>query len=61
VLDTAIKAVKARLDREGIEMPASIVALQATPSLRAAIHGDATVTPAGNLRPDPSDVEEVRR
>jgi small-conductance mechanosensitive channel len=61
VLDTAIKAVKSRLDRDGIEMPANIVALQATPSFRAAIHGDATLTPAGNLRPDPSDVNEWRR
>ena len=51
VLDAAIKAVKQRLDDEGIEMPANLVALQATPSLRAAIHGDATLTPAGNLRP----------
>ena len=52
VLDAAIKAVKSRLDRDGIEMPANIVVLQATPSFRAAIHGDATLTPAGNLRPD---------
>ena len=51
VLDAAIKAVKSRLDRDGIEMPANIVALQATPSFRAALHGDATLTPAGNLRP----------
>lgn len=37
VLDAAIKAVKARLDHDGVEMPADIVALQATPSLRAAL------------------------
>ncbi len=55
VLDAAIKAVKTRLDHDGIEMPANIVALQATPSFRAAIHGDAPLTPAGNLRPDTSD------
>ena len=36
-------------------MPANIVALQATRSFRAAIHGDAHLTPAGNLRPDRSD------
>ena len=42
----------------GIEMPANIVALQATPSLRAAIHGDATLTPAGNLRPEPTTTEQ---
>ena len=59
VLDAAIKAVKARLDRDGIEMPANIVALQATPSLRAAIHGGATLTPAGNLRSDRSNGDEA--
>jgi small conductance mechanosensitive channel len=55
VRDAAIKAVKSRLDRDGIEMPANIVALQATPSFGAALHGDAQLTPAGNLRPDRSD------
>jgi small conductance mechanosensitive channel len=50
VLDAAITAVKSRLDRDGIEMPASIVALQATPSLRAAVRGDEEITPAGNVR-----------
>ena len=44
VLDAAIKAVKSRLDRDGIEMPANIVALQATPSFRAALYGDAQLT-----------------
>jgi small-conductance mechanosensitive channel len=53
VLDAAIRAVKARLDRDGIEMPANIVALQATPSFGAAIHGDATLTPAGSVRREP--------
>ena len=61
VLDTAIKAVKSRLHRDGIEMPANIIALQATPSFRAALHGDATLTPAGNLRPDPSNSNEPSR
>lgn len=60
VLDAAIKAVKARLDRDGIEMPANLIALQATPSLLAAIHGGATLTPAGNRLPEPSDADEVR-
>jgi small-conductance mechanosensitive channel len=55
VLDAAIKAVKSRLDRDGIEMPSNIVVLQATPSFRAALHGDAQLTPAGNVRPDRSD------
>ncbi len=50
-----IKAVRSRLDRDGIEMPANIVVLQATPSFRAALHGDAQFTPAGNVRPDRSD------
>lgn len=46
VLDRAIRAVKVALDRAGIEMPADIVALQATPSFRAALQGD-DVTPGG--------------
>ena len=61
VLDSAIKAVKSRLDRDGIEMPADIVALQATPSFRAALHGEATLTPAGNVRTAPSGDNEARR
>jgi len=55
VLDAAIKAVKSRLDRDGIEMPANIVVLHATPSFRAALRRDAQLTPAGNVRPDRSD------
>jgi len=51
--DAAIKAVKSRLDAEGIEMPAEIIALQATPSLRAALHGSEEITPAGNIRSTP--------
>ena len=58
VLDAAIKAVKTRLDDDGIEMPANIVALQATPSFRAALHGDARLTPAGNLRPDSNGTQQ---
>ena len=50
VLDRAIKAVKVALDEAGIEMPAEIVALQATPSLRAAIQGDHELTPGGSVR-----------
>ena len=57
-LDAAIKAVKTRLDHDGIEMPANIVALQATPSFRAALHGDARLTPAGNLRPDTNGTQQ---
>ncbi len=48
-LDAAIVAVKARLDRDGIEFPANVVVLQAAPSFQAAIHGDAGVTPAGGM------------
>ncbi|MGE0793881.1 MAG: mechanosensitive ion channel family protein [Acidimicrobiia bacterium] len=51
-LDAAIRAVKASLDADGIELPAQIVVLQAAPSFRAAIHGDADVTPGGGVRPD---------
>ena len=54
VLDDAIKAVKSALDSEGIEMPADIIALQATPSLKAALHDRSEVTPAGAVRPTPT-------
>ncbi len=53
--DAAIREVKQALDRAGIEMPAEIIALQATPSLRAAIAGDADVTPGGAVRARPDD------
>ena len=49
-LDTAIRAVKTALEKADIEMPADIIALQATPSLRAAISGEAEVTPGGGVR-----------
>ncbi len=48
-LDAAVRAVKQALDDAGIEMPADIIALQATPSLRAAISGEAEVTPGGGV------------
>ncbi len=48
-VDAAIRAVKRALDDAGIEMPADIIALQATPSLRAAISGEAEVTPGGGV------------
>jgi small-conductance mechanosensitive channel len=50
IKDAAIKAVKRRLDDTGIEMPADIVALQATPSFKAALQNEAEVTPGGSLR-----------
>lgn len=49
-LSTAIITTKAALDRAGIEMPAEIVVLQATPSFRAAVQGDGDVTPGGGMR-----------
>ena len=49
VLHEAIDAVKKDLDAAGIEMPAEIIALQATPSFRAAVQGDGDVTPGGSL------------
>jgi small conductance mechanosensitive channel len=52
VKDAAIKAVKRRLDDAGVEMPADIVALQATPSFKAALQNEAEVTPAGSVRVD---------
>ncbi len=49
--DGLIKAVKARLDEENMEMPCNIVALQATDSFRSALY-DREVSPAGsNLAP----------
>ena len=52
IKDAAIKAVKRRLDHAGIEMPADIIALQATPSFKAALQNEAEVTPAGSVRVD---------
>ena len=46
----AITAVKTALDEAGIEMPADIVALQATPSFRAALQNDGEITPGGSLK-----------
>ncbi len=48
-LHGAIDTVKKALDTAGIEMPAEIIALQATPSFRAAVQGDGDVTPGGSL------------
>ncbi len=52
VQDRAITAAKAALDAAGIEMPADIIALQATPSLAAASRTAAEVTPGGGVRTD---------
>lgn len=49
LLDRAIKAVKRAVEEAGIEMPADIVALQATPSFKAAIQGETGVTPGGGV------------
>jgi len=54
IKDLAIKSVKRRLDAADIEMPADIIALQATPSLKAALQNEAEVTPAGSVRTRPS-------
>ena len=48
--DAAIRAVKIALDQADIEMPAEIIALQATPSFRAALAGEPEVTPGGGVR-----------
>ena len=50
VRDAAIQATKRHLDAAGIEMPADILALQATPSFRAALQGQPEVTPGGGVR-----------
>jgi len=41
VRDRALAAVKTALDDAGVEMPADVVVLQGTPSLRAALRDDA--------------------
>ncbi len=48
--DAAIREVKAALDRADIEMPAEIIALQATPSFRAALQDDGEITPGGGVK-----------
>lgn len=53
VRDRAITAVKAALDSSGIEMPADIIALQATPSFKAAMQNEREVTPGGGIIGDP--------
>ncbi len=50
VMDEAIKSVKEALEAAEIEMPADIIALQATPSFKAAMQGEGDVTPAGGVR-----------
>ena len=51
VRDRALAAVKAALDEAGVEMPAEIVVLQGTPSLKAALRDDeAEPTQAGGVR-----------
>ena len=50
VRDRAVTAVKDAFDASGIEMPADITVLQAAPSLRAALSGEAEVTPGGGVR-----------
>jgi small conductance mechanosensitive channel len=52
VRDRALSAVKAALDDAGVEMPADVVVLQGTPSLRAALRDDRLeTTQAGAVRP----------
>lgn len=47
----AIVAARSGLEAAGIELPADIVVLQAGPSFRAAVRGDAEVTPGGAVVP----------
>lgn len=52
VLDRALQAVKDALDAAGIDMPADIVVLQGTPSLKAALRDDEIdTTQAGSVHP----------
>lgn len=50
LLDEAIKTVKEALEEAGIEMPADIIALQATPSFKAAMQNEQDVTPGGGVK-----------
>lgn len=50
-LSGAILTVKSALDAAGLELPADIVVLQAAPSFRAAVQGDAMLTPGGSIKP----------
>lgn len=58
VRDRAIEAVKVALDEAQIEMPADIVALQATASFAAAIQGG-RVTAGGGVAEEPTDQSEM--
>lgn len=49
-LDRALEAVKNALDEAGIDMPSETVALQATPSLAAALEGKAVTAAGGSGR-----------
>ena len=51
VVHEVMIAVKRRLDEVGVEMPAEILALQATSSFAAALRGD-PVTPGGAVARD---------
>ncbi len=50
LIDEAMKTVKEALEHSGIEMPADIIALQATPSFKAALQDSDEVTPGGGIR-----------
>ena len=55
VRDEVLRHVKTALDDAGIEMPADIVVLQGTPSLKAALRDDgAETTQAGSVRRRPT-------
>ncbi len=52
VRDRVLSEVKVALDQAGVEMPAQVVALKGTPSLKAALRDDAQQpTQAGGARP----------
>ena len=49
--DRVLTQIKLALDEAGIEMPADIIVLQGTPSLKAALRDDeAETTQAGSVR-----------
>lgn len=55
----AMAAVKAAFDAAGIEMPCQVIALQATSSFEASLHGR-PVTPGGSVQPITAEADETR-
>lgn len=58
VRDAVLREVTAGFGEQGIEMPAEIVVLQGSPSLKAALRDDGQEpTPGGGTRPSSSTLQ----